>query len=139
MPRQPVAGDPWFISHTRQGFTNMPEYALKTHDGHPIAAPGEGLKAARHVLKHKSALWEHLLDETEKMYELQDKFEELRSAEEFGRPDQLKAQEDHILQSARCGAIIRSLAILDYGVVDENSIALIEAQAVKRYNMSVGE
>lgn len=123
----------WFLSERGKGFTSYADLAMKTPQGWPVAAPGEGLIAARHVLKNKTALWEYLLDEMEKMYILQEEVGNL------GTAGAVERQEASQRQISVCAALIRAIAILDYGVADENSIKLAEEQAVLRYKLSSEE
>lgn len=109
--------DVWFISARGKGFTCWADFALKSPQGYPVAAPAEGLIAARHVLKHKAALWEHILDAMEECYSIEEGADATRAND-------------------RRDTLIEAMAILNHGVADETSIALTEAEAMKRYKLS---
>lgn len=121
----------WYIAQDRRGFTALPEFALKTKQGHPIVCPGEVRRIESSVLERITQLWEHLLDQMEKLYELED---ELKSD-----PDEdcraVIAQEEIV------DTLVDALAILEYGWTfkhePEHARQLVRGQAEVRYNNSV--
>lgn len=120
----------WYIAQDRQGFTSQPEFALKTKFG-PLVCPGEVRRIESSVLERINQLWEYLLDQMEKLYELED---ELKSDPDED-PIAVIAQEEVV------GTLVDALAILEYGWTfkhePENARQLVRNQAEVRYNNSV--
>lgn len=113
----------WFISERGKGFTCYADLALKTPQGWPVAAPGEGLIAARHVLKHKAKLWEHLLDAMEEYYNIE-------AEGEKGNRELRKYAID------KCDILLEALAILNHGSAEESALRVTKAEADSRYKLS---
>ena len=124
----------WFVAEDRKGFTDQPEYALKTRQGWPVVCPGEVRRIESSVLERIQQLWEYLLDQMEKMYELEDSEPE--------DPDQARAQRQVLAaQKDRVATLEDSLAILEYGWTfshePEQARTLVRRQAKFRYERSM--
>jgi hypothetical protein len=124
----------WFHSKYGQGFTSDPEHAMKTPKGDLVACQGAYFTTMRRTILQ---LWDHLLDNMEKMYELQDKCAELPSlTEERGEAEEARRE-----QELKCSVLVDAIAIIEYGWTfqhePENARKLIQAQAIIKYNKSV--
>ena len=121
----------WFVAEDRKGFTDQPEYALKTRQGWPVVCPGEVRRIESSVLDRIQQLWEHLLDQMEKLYEL----EEEDSGN--GYPEDPR---DAFAQENIISTLIDALAILEYGWTfehePEQARTLVKRQAKFRYERS---
>lgn len=117
----------WFVAEGSAGFTSDPDQAKKTRNGHPIACPG-GLNQVwkAHYKQDKDrqeAIWEMLLDEMEKVYELDD----------AARDDHDAHERAHVHRA--CAHSLRdALAVLKYGLVNSDTHKAIMSEAHKRYD-----
>lgn len=116
----------WFLAQGSMGFTMDPDQAQKSKNGNPIACPGALNQTWRkHFAQDKErreVIWNLMLDEMEKFYELSD------------RPDDHDAHERAQLCLSAVDAFKRSLAALIYGVVNDDSCKAVMREANHRYD-----
>lgn len=116
----------WFVAEGSAGFTSDPNQAKKARNGSPIACPATLSQVWKaHFKKDKDrqeAIWDMLLDEMEKFYELTDP-QNNHADHELGQ-----------LLLASVDSLERSLAVLKYGVVNDDSMKAVKTEAIKRYD-----
>ena len=110
-----------FVSKFGEGFTTLPELAQTVKVGDqdlPVLAPGITVYIRRHEMKRRLSIWDKLLDDMEKSYYLEEEGASVLVIREH---------------QCRMEGLMQALSILGYGVADEPSIKLIQAQAKIRY------
>lgn len=119
-------GTLWYMSkHEDNKFTHDLEGALKVvwkGQECPVLAPGYVNGYARIAQSRQRKLWEHLLDAMELEY------------------DAIDAECDERTLTAlraRTRSLEDAIAIMEYGVIDKNSLKLVKAQADIRYEQSM--
>ena len=120
----------WFVGEDRKSFTALPEFALKTRQGWPVVCPGEVRRIESSVLERIQQLWEYLLDQMEKLYELEDQVED----QDPTPAHEINRQRDIV------DFLVDALAILEYGWTferePEQARTLVKRQAKFRYERS---
>lgn len=133
---------PWFYAADKKGWTNNPDQAYRTAKGHLVLAPGEVKRVSQVDMEKRAQLWEYLLDEMEKMYDLIEEESQYSVADRMN-PDR-KAEGAHVKmreQQYKVTGITDALAILEYGWTFKHEPGhakeMIQRQAMVRYQMSV--
>lgn len=137
-PERIGGSDIWYIAENRKGFTADPEQAAKAPNGAPIAAPGEAMGISTVMLEKQMQLWEYLLDQMEKEYDLEEQLQ--TSTAEAGSEERNHLQSEIAAHGNFMAGIVDSLAVLEYGWTfgqePEQARALIRQHAQARYNLS---
>lgn len=123
----------WYMSKHGSGFTGIEEQALTVRVGDqdlPVLAPGYVHGWARDAHKRQIKVWRILLDAMETEMDLEEEYES--KTEDVLEIRQAKEKLDN--HRAKMVGLKEALAMLSYGNIDRDAMALIDAQANARYD-----